>query len=728
MSIVKRRDRWLLAVAGASLVVVTGVLLAAGAQGTAVATVLGFAVSIVALGISALGTPWRRSLPDHATLAAAARGLARQVGTREAREQQRVLADSGVSKPADLQYAQVAEVTSRTDGGHPQGWLSGILGFYERLNRGRLLILGEAGAGKTVLANQLLIDLIEHLPAQDPLPGAVLAVPVRLSISAFDPGPGCEYAPPGEVSVALDAWIASQLTDVYQLSPAISASLVGGGWILPILDGLDEIDPAGDGDVRARAVLRALNQPVGTAPRAVVLTCRTSKYRQLITGDAPPGREPVLQDASAIEIRPLKPAEVGAHLTRRFPDPTRPGHVQRRWQPVLDDLAGPLGEVLSSPLALFMCATAYAVASADPADLTRIPADRLRRHLLGALIPAVLGQRPGPRDAAYRAGEVTHWLTTLARHLRRQEQSPGGSGSDVDLYLLWTAAGPRRPRYLAAAAHGILAALPLLVLADWYVHATTHLLAPRGSAVVIGAAGAALVAGVCWRASRREVAPGWLELSQLRAHAGRRRVGGGIVAGLAGAAAICYTSSFWYGFVLGMAGVRYSEPAIWLVGWLVGVPSVLLASALAWWLAAWLARGPGAISRPGALVAQGLSRDLAILLVFGLLGGIVMGVTYWIVIPGGLAAGLIGGFIIGLAVGLFRLADSPWVRYLVATAILARRHQFPARPAHFLDWAYGAGLLRMSGISAQFRHRELQDFLASGSSSRVASVSREGGP
>ena len=33
----------------------------------------------------------------------------------------------------------------------------------------------------------------------------------------------------------------------------------------------------------------------------------------------------------------------------------------------------------------------------------------------------------------------------------------------------------------------------------------------------------------------------------------------------------------------------------------------------------------------------------------------------------------------------------------------------PARPAQFMDWCIGVGLLRMSGSNPQFRHRELQE-------------------
>jgi hypothetical protein len=56
---------------------------------------------------------------------------------------------------------------------------------------------------------------------------------------------------------------------------------------------------------------------------------------------------------------------------------------------------------------------------------------------------------------------------------------------------------------------------------------------------------------------------------------------------------------------------------------------------------------------------------------------------------------------------------SPWLPYFSGTMMRARRDLLPRRPARFLDWAYAAGLTRMSGISIQFRHRDLQNLLIS---------------
>jgi hypothetical protein len=68
--------------------------------------------------------------------------------------------------------------------------------------------------------------------------------------------------------------------------------------------------------------------------------------------------------------------------------------------------------------------------------------------------------------------------------------------------------------------------------------------------------------------------------------------------------------------------------------------------------------------------------------------------------------------VVALMVGLIFAANSPWPRYLFAAMLLTRRGDLPRRPAMFMDWAYQAGLMRLSGIAVQFRHREFQTWLA----------------
>jgi hypothetical protein len=62
----------------------------------------------------------------------------------------------------------------------------------------------------------------------------------------------------------------------------------------------------------------------------------------------------------------------------------------------------------------------------------------------------------------------------------------------------------------------------------------------------------------------------------------------------------------------------------------------------------------------------------------------------------GLAGGLVGWRYIALLLGTRRWSS----------------HWLPWRLSVFMNWCYDAGLLRIAGIGCQFRHRELQDYLA----------------
>jgi hypothetical protein len=168
--------------------------------------VLALAVAVVAIAAPAFGQ-WRAGLDSFGAQAAAARDLAREVGRQESAEQQKFLGDTGQGKPAEVKFAQPELVHWRTDGGGQQGSLRDIKDFHASLGYGRLVILGNPGAGKTVLANQLLLDMIAALPPGGPSAGNVMRVPVRLSLSSFDPGDDPERARADQVSSRLDDWI-----------------------------------------------------------------------------------------------------------------------------------------------------------------------------------------------------------------------------------------------------------------------------------------------------------------------------------------------------------------------------------------------------------------------------------------------------------------------------------------------------------------------------------------
>jgi hypothetical protein len=158
-----------------------------------------------------------------------------------------------------------------------------------------------------------------------------------------------------------------------------------------------------------------------------------------------------------------------------------------------------------------------------------------------------------------------------------------------------------------------------------------------------------------------------------------------------------------------------------------------LAAALTFLLALGLTSGlvlgiedhsPHAIG-PRDVISEDRNFGLAAALAFGMGGGLAGGLAgplaSWLAarlgaglfpVPGGLTLGIAEGLSLGLAFGL-AFGGAAAVRYYLAVAVGAVRGTRPAAFGAFLDWCCDAGLLRLSGIAYQFRHRQLQDWLTS---------------
>ncbi|MFB9681689.1 NACHT domain-containing protein [Streptosporangium vulgare] len=629
----------------------------------------------VIFGVASLYLAYRALHPPP-TPAEAVSDLAQEVKRTETIARRQLLGDH--DKTIDVAFTlwpapgHPAAPRPSPQGAAAAGRLGQVTGYYRALFPRRLVITGAPGAGKTVLAVDLILGLLEDRAEGE-------AVPVRLSAASLI----TETAD----AAAVEKWLIGHLTEVYRLKKAIARVLVDERLVLPVIDGLDEMDSEGalGYDSRAGRVLRALNAyQDGRAKAAVVLTCRTTHYQDLEE------LRVWARDTARVELSPVEAAGARDFLAARAEDPSR-------WEPVLAAIAGdpggPLAQGLSTPWRLTLAAAVYdqrdrsGAFVRDPGDLVDLAdwttPEEVRDHLLGLLLPATLALHPalGGADAA----RVHRWLTHIARHLERQAREVGMSPVDIVPHLIWPIGGRYLPQLLQFIA---TAGLFLIAMAIWLVPAPPpeqDLFEGREEPfLVIG-----VLAGFCWigvTALWRGEPAIW----------GRNRLA-------------WYRSGFWWliGVIITsfmalrfLSGVA-ADVAAW--AFLLSIPMAVVMM-----LEDYTDRGRWHAGADLATPHEAVHADL----LWGLLRGAILGLILGLLaLPGaGVVQGLMPGVFAGVAFGLTLRPGG--ARYVCGLASAALRGRLPWRFAAFCRWACGAGLLRIAGVAYQFRHRELQDYLA----------------
>ena len=513
------------------------------------------------------------------------------------------------------------------------------------------------------------------------------------------------------------------------LSRVDARALVADQRVLLVLDGLDEMDPdpphgsPAPPPVRALAAVEQLNSYLslyGPERAAMVVTCRQHRYEQLLA--ACPG----LRDATCVRIQPLTVEQIRSYIAARYRDEP----AQRAaWQGILDQLgtsqAGAVRTALSTPWRLHLATVVSQQPGWSPDALLRPGANgedsqphagahHLDEVLLGGYVPAatVLAE-PGARGRRYDPVRVTRWLSSLAAHLdwqaahaERMRHPPSGmSGVDLVPHLLWPIGG----RWRVVAWHGCLAVA--VAVASWLALHETALgrawdAAASNSMATppvttyedlnkpIDATG--LIYGTAHLVIYLAVVVSLLSFWP-RMRIGTRWPSSGTRWGVYGSALVIG------GLALPdlISGARPATPEAWL--WPVFLASLMVLG-FGWTFREIFVRAEPIMWSPNADV-PGPRAPLRGNFKRGLL--IVVPVGAFMVVDW-------GPIYLGVAACLFLLSARHWVRHVVGltTAASQGRLTWPWQFGPFLEWACAAGLLRKAGACYQFRHLELQRWLA----------------
>jgi hypothetical protein len=332
----------------------------------------------------------------------------------------------------------------------------------------RLLILGEGGYGKTTDLLQLAAGLVE-LARDDP----EQPVPVVLKLGSW-----------GWQSRHLDNWMVREVHEHHRLDPALVRGWIDDDRLLPLLDGLDEVE-AGCREACAHAINEFLARHSACS---LAVSCRSDVNDDL-------AERLDLRDAYA--LRPLSAVALDSYLAAGGPgaEPLRTALHEQGWR-----------ELACIPLLLVTMDRALrgAGASALGATPSQPPEEQLsgRRRVLVAYVRAMLEQPA--RQLRFPAARSRRALGWLARKMSAHRLALLQLG---ELQPSWLRGGPSVWVY-AVASRALGGALLMLPVALLPVDFLPGLLQQAAFLALVGLAGGA-VAGLLdgWRLRHTWAAP-----------------------------------------------------------------------------------------------------------------------------------------------------------------------------------------------------------------------------
>jgi eukaryotic-like serine/threonine-protein kinase len=255
----------------------------------------------------------------------------------------------------------------------------GIREIFDETGR-TLLIVGEPGSGKTVTLLELARALITRA-LQDP----TQPIPLVFNLSTW-----------AEKRQPILDWLASELSTKYQIPDRFGRPWLENHRLLPLLDGLDEVDPK----YRASCVA-AINEFIERIGLPGLAVC--SRLREYLA------LPQYLKLSGAVCLQPLTPSRIENYLCKAGPRLASLSTALHD-DPVLQELA-------ESPLMLSIMTMAYqdlpveTLSQEEPQTL-----EGRRQHLFDTYIERMF-QRKGKVDRPYTETQVIDWLSWLAQRM-----------------------------------------------------------------------------------------------------------------------------------------------------------------------------------------------------------------------------------------------------------------------------------------------------------------------
>jgi len=622
------------------------------------------AIVVVAPTFVALAIAVRQAATEQEELAARASDLADAVANEWERRRLGLLGN--YAAPADVEFMQEKQgllVRFWKPAGLREGRTTEVLQYFLRLTPERLVIVGAPGSGKTVLAVELLMALLADRADREQ--DKRRRVPVLLNLSSWD------------TRQPLKEWLTRHLVTTYQIRKTTAQRLIDGHWIIPILDGLDEMD-TGDGGGSAAEAMRQLNAYAYYGSLApMVVTCREQEYHML----AGPNHQGIVE-AAIVHLKPLSADQVAAYLSRRYQE-SGCLQTQDEWRQVCQYVKrhpdSSLALALSTPWRLTLATMACDAAQIQPDNfLVYRNIEDIDGQLLLRFVPSavtIVRPRSSQMDVMDRTAKTERWLGRLAAILDH-------AGPDIILQELWKARARKSTRWLHALVSVPGSAAVGLIGAE-VANGSTGL-AVALSCMTIG------VAFGIWAAVDPDPLPSRISPRRLR--------------------------EWRYSVPIFAFGLASGGDAVRTSGWKVGL-TIWLLTTLAGCIVLGLRRGAAGAARPG----DPLRNDLLFGIALGLAGGA------WACLPGGLTGGLLTtigikhtlglwpSIVLALALGPIAgisIGSRAWLRYVITLTIEALPRRLPWRLNGFLDWGYRAGILRVSGLAYQFRHEKFRIWLS----------------